>query len=121
VRGDPDSRRYNAILDEATAGPPDWVGPDRMLRPDGLYKKRSVRGPQHGPRGPRGRVVHLHSFLARARFAHGRVHGHGTGRVVELLRVLDAAKAPVMVQVPRTMFERLAPAWGLPDMPVDGS
>jgi D-alanyl-D-alanine dipeptidase len=117
----PDSRRYNAILDEATAGPPDWVGPDRMLRPDGLYKNGLFVAHNTAPVAPgAGSCIFIHSWRGPDSPTAGCT-AMEPGRVVELLRVLDAAKAPVMVQVPRTMFERLAPAWGLPDMPVDGS
>jgi D-alanyl-D-alanine dipeptidase len=116
----PGSRRYNAILDESTAGSPDWVSPDRMLRPDGLYENGLFVAHNTDPVAPgAGSCIFIHSWRGPDSPPAG-CPAMEPGRVAELLRLIDAAKKPGMVQMPRAMLDRLGPAWGLPDMSADG-
>ncbi|MFZ5810555.1 MAG: L,D-transpeptidase family protein [Thermodesulfobacteriota bacterium] len=116
----PGSRRYNAIIDESTAGSPDWTSPDRMLRPDGLYKNGLFVAHNTDPVAPgAGSCIFIHSWRGPDSPTAGCT-AMEPGRVAELLRLIDAAKKPVMAQMPRAMLDRLGPAWGLPDMPAEG-
>ncbi len=112
----PGSRRYNAILDESTAGSPDWVNPDRMLRPDGLYKNGLFVAHNTDPAVPgAGSCIFIHSWRGPDSPTAGCT-AMEPDRVAGLLGLIDAAKKPVMVQMPRAMLDRLGPAWGVPDM-----
>ncbi len=110
-----DSRKYNMVFDEGTAGPPDWSGPDRMLRADGLYANGLFVAHNTDPVAPgAGSCIFIHSWRGPDSPTAGCT-AMEPGRVVELLRRLDPAKSPVMVQLPRQARDRLAGAWGLPD------
>jgi D-alanyl-D-alanine dipeptidase len=117
----PGSRKYNAIFDESTAGMPDWTGPDRMLRKDGLYKNGLFVAHNTDPVSPgAGSCIFIHSWRGPDSPTAGCT-AMEPGRVVELLRRLDPARSPVMVQLPRAALDRLARAWGLPEMDGAGS
>ncbi|MEF3696140.1 L,D-transpeptidase family protein [Desulfolutivibrio sp.] len=115
-----DSRKYNMVFNESTAGPADWSGPDRMLRPDGLYKNGLFVAHNTDPAAPgAGSCIFIHSWRGPDSPTAGCT-AMEPGRVAALLRLLDAAKSPVMVQLPREARDRLAGAWGLPDLAAAG-
>jgi len=117
----PESRQYNVIFDESTAGTPDWTGPDRMLRADGLYKNGLFVAHNTDPVSPgAGSCIFIHSWRGPESPTAGCT-AMAPDRVVALLRLLDPAKVPVMVQLPREALDRLAGAWGLPDLDGPGS
>lgn len=110
------SRKYNVIFDESTAGPPDWTDPDRMLRKDNLYKNGVFVAHNTDPAHPgAGSCIFIHSWRGPDSPTAGCT-AMEPPRVADLLRLLDPAKNPVLVQLPRPAFARLAGPWGLPDM-----
>jgi len=116
----PPSRKYNAVFDESTAGPPDWSGPDRMLRADGLYENGLFVAHNTDPVAPgAGSCIFIHSWRGPDSPTAGCT-AMEPGRVVELLRFLDPVMSPVMVQLPGQARDRLAGAWGLPDQEAAG-
>lgn len=108
------SRHYNRILSRLPGRVADWDSSETMLRSDDLYSLGLVvEHNANPPEAGAGSCIFLHVW-----------NGPGSGTagctaldkpaVAELLGWLDAAKNPVLVQLPRAEYDRLKAAWGLP-------
>ncbi len=108
---DPASVHYNrwVRLDDPSIRR-DWKSAETMHRPDGLYDFVIVVGHNRDPVAKgRGSAIFLHAWQAPGRSTVGCT-AMEKRRVRGLLEWLDAAKAPVLVQAPRSLLPQL----GLP-------
>jgi D-alanyl-D-alanine dipeptidase len=113
-----DSTSYNRILDEDDTTPRDWQNPDRMLRPDGLYRYGLFvdhNTPDVKPGA--GSCIFLHLWRRPGAPTVGCT-AMNEPSLLAILAWIDAAKRPVLVQLPRAELARLAPAWGAPELAV---
>ncbi len=109
---DAGSEHYGKIVDrKQVAG--DWESAEQMMRDDGLYTW--VIDVAHNPErtAKRGSCIFLHVWSGPESTTSGCT-AMEEPRLVELLRSLDPAGKPVFVLLPRTEYDALATAWGLP-------
>lgn len=110
------SASYNRIVDENTVAVRDWTGLDRMLRPDGLYRYGLMvahNAPDTKPGA--GSCIFFHLWRRPGAPTAGCTAMNEPAMQV-ILAWIDAAKKPVLVQLPQAELERLAPAWGAPEL-----
>ncbi|WP_428569759.1 MAG: L,D-transpeptidase family protein [Solidesulfovibrio sp. DCME] len=110
------SASYNRILDEKPQAAKDYDSPDRMLRPDGLYRYGLMvdhNAPDTKPGA--GSCIFLHLWRRPGAPTVGCTAMNEPAMLV-ILSWIDAAKKPVIVQLPRPELNRLAPAWGAPEL-----
>jgi D-alanyl-D-alanine dipeptidase len=111
---------YNTIVPAAAPVAP-YKSAEQLFRKDWLYDELIVVDQNHAddaaaPIKGRGSCVFLHVW---------RRKGSGTAGCTAMdprdlsavLAWLDAAKAPVLVQVPSDVYDGVRPAWGLPARP----
>ncbi|EFL51349.1 ErfK/YbiS/YcfS/YnhG family protein [Solidesulfovibrio fructosivorans JJ]] len=110
------SASYNRIVDENTVPVHDWTSPDRMLRPDGLYRYGLMvehNAPDTKPAA--GSCIFFHLWRRPGAPTVGCTAMRESS-MLTLLGWIDAAKKPVVVQLPRAELQRLAPIWGAPEL-----
>jgi len=101
---DPQSRYYNRIVDRARIEAPDWRSSERMAAiPDYALGVVVAHNPRNLPGA--GSCIFMHLWLGQR----GGTAGCTVLResdMLELLRWLDPASGPVLVQLPRAVAER---------------
>ena len=111
---DPASPNYNQIRDAPSGGKPAWSSDEAMLRDDGQYALTIVVEHNSDPvEAGAGSCIFLHAWPAP------NVPSPGCtmlkpADVARLLAWLDPAKSPVLVQLPRSVYEAVRAAWDLP-------
>ena len=110
---DPASAHYNCLVDTADTHP-DWASCEDMLRPDRRYALGATVAHNTDPPAPgAGSCIFLHVWETPATPTAGC-----TAMALEDMRALalwlDAARAPLLVQLPAAEFARRQRAWGLP-------
>ncbi|MHC1711186.1 MAG: L,D-transpeptidase [Solidesulfovibrio sp.] len=113
-----DSTSYNRIVDENTVAVRDWSSPDRMLRPDGLYRYGLMvdhNAPDTKPGA--GSCIFLHLWRRPGAPTVGCT-AMNQPAMLAILAWMDPAKKPLLVQLPRAELARLAPMWGAPELVV---
>lgn len=110
---DPASPRYNRLVDTA-AEPQTWSRHEEMLRKDDLYRLGAVIGHNDDPAVPGGgSCVFLHAWGGPDQATAGCT-AVALPRLEDILRWLDPALFPVLVQLVAENRERLRTAWDLP-------
>lgn len=110
------SKSYNRMLDEDDASPHDWVDPDRMLRPDGLYRYGLFVDHNYSDtKAGAGSCIFMHLWRRPGSPTVGCTAMNDPSMQV-LLSWLDPADKPVLVQLPKAELVRLAPAWGAAEL-----
>ena len=110
------STHYNRVVDREAVTTRDWKSSEKMLRKDALYRWGAVIG--HNTKTPvpgAGSCMFLHPWSGPGIGTPGCTAAP-EDRVFEILAWLDPAARPVIVQLPRAEYDRLAPAWGLPSL-----
>jgi L,D-peptidoglycan transpeptidase YkuD (ErfK/YbiS/YcfS/YnhG family) len=108
-----ESAHYNRIV-RRSAVAKDWKSFEEMLRADGQYRLGAVVAHNADPVTPgAGSCIFLHIWLGPGVASSGCTN-MAPEAMLELLRWLDADKAPVLAQLPRAEFLRFGPAWRLP-------
>ncbi len=113
---DPAAPQYNRIVDRDATAPPPWASAERMRGVDPEYRLGIVVEHNTDPPVPgRGSCIFLHIW-------DGPAHGTSgctamTDAAIEtLLRWLDPADRPVLVQLPRAAYLARLESWGLPPL-----
>lgn len=110
---DPLSPDYNQIR-ESPAGSPLWSSDEAMLRDDGQYALTiAVDHNRDSVQAGVGSCIFLHPWRAPHVPSPGCTMLNPSD-VARLLAWLDPAKAPVLVQLPRHIYNSVAAAWDLP-------
>ena len=111
---DPRSAHYNALVD-AAATPVDWSSAEEMRRRDALYRYVVWVGHNDRPVEPGGgSCIFLHLRSGPQAVTAGCTAFEAPA-MEWLLRWLDPAARPVLVQLPEAERRERASAWGLPD------
>jgi L,D-peptidoglycan transpeptidase YkuD (ErfK/YbiS/YcfS/YnhG family) len=111
---DPGSKHYNSLVDEAET-PRDWTSAEDMRRPDELYRWVVWVGHNDAPAVPgAGSCIFLHLRRAPDAVTAGCTAFDGEA-LERVLRALDPAARPVLVQLPQAEWQRLRGSWGLPE------
>ncbi len=110
---DPASGHYNCIVDAAGV-PGDWASCEDMLRDDRRYELGAVVAHNMNPPVPgAGSCIFLHVWETPETPTSGCT-AMALDPMQEIARWLDAARAPVLVQLPESEYARHQQAWGLP-------
>jgi len=113
---DPGAPQYNTIVDRDEGAPPPWSSAERMRTVDPEYRLGIVVDHNTDPPVPgRGSCIFLHIW-------DGPTHGTSgctamTDAAIEtILRWLDPADRPVLVQLPRAEYDARRAPWHLPPL-----
>ena len=110
---DPRSRYYNQLVDEGAVAK-DWTSAEDMRREDDLYRLVVWVGHNDAPAEPgAGSCIFLHIRRPAPSTTVGCTAFEATD-MEALLRWLDPAARPVLVQLPSAAHEALRREWGLP-------
>ncbi|MGO9317667.1 MAG: L,D-transpeptidase family protein [Terracidiphilus sp.] len=113
---DAHSKFYNRVLDRATVTP-DWNSSEQMLRPDGEYRWGVVVNHNAEPvTAGSGSCIFLHIWLGPGMGTTGCT-AMAQEQLEGLLARLDAARRPLLVQLPRPEYKKLRRHWKLPRLP----
>jgi D-alanyl-D-alanine dipeptidase len=110
---DPQSEHYNKLVDQSKIEVPDWRTSEKMRRGDKLYKWGVVVNHNMPPQPGAGSCIFLHVWRNSAT---GTAGCTATSEQ-DLLRVigwLDPDRNPLLVQMPRLLYEQLRAQWKLP-------
>jgi L,D-peptidoglycan transpeptidase YkuD (ErfK/YbiS/YcfS/YnhG family) len=112
---DPASGHYNRLVDQDTARR-DWQSAEQMRRPDVLYKYGLVVGYNTGasPQPGDGSCIFVHIWSGAGQGTLGCT-AMTEVNLLGLLRWLDPAQRPALVQAPGEAYAALARRYGLPD------
>jgi len=110
---DPGSRYYNRLVDITKIKHPDWKSAENMILADQRYKWGVVVRHNEPPKPGAGSCIFLHVWLR------GDTSTSGCTAMAEqylrrLIGWLDPAKAPLLVQLPRPIYNEVRLSWGLP-------
>jgi L,D-peptidoglycan transpeptidase YkuD (ErfK/YbiS/YcfS/YnhG family) len=111
---DPASSHYNQLVERPRGTPPAWSSDEAMLRSDGQYALTIAVDHNRNPtEAGAGSCIFLHSWPA-ANTASPGCTMLDPGELARLLAWLNPADAPVLVQLPRSVYQQFAAAWDLP-------
>ncbi len=108
------SRYYNQVLDERKVAP-DWKSHEEMRRSDDAYKLGAIVEHNWGARtkAGAGSCIFLHIWGGPGSSTVGCT-AMAQENLRTVLRWLDPARSPVLVQLPREQYAQLKSAWRLP-------
>jgi D-alanyl-D-alanine dipeptidase len=110
---DPQSEHYNTLVDQSKIQAPDWRTSEKMRRDDDLYKWGVVVNHNMPAHPAAGSCIFLHVWRNSATGTAGCT----AMSEQDLLRVigwLDPDRNPLLVQMPRPLYEQLRAQWKLP-------
>jgi L,D-peptidoglycan transpeptidase YkuD (ErfK/YbiS/YcfS/YnhG family) len=100
---DPRSRYYNKLIDRSKVAKVDWRSSEQMLRSDVLYKWGIMVAHNSSATPGAGSCIYLHIWKNSSTATAGCT-AMPEQDLVQLLRWLDPAKRPVLIQMPRAEF-----------------
>jgi len=111
---DPASAHYNRVVDQSTVPRPDWASCEDMLRSDERYAVGAVVAHNAEPPVPgAGSCIFLHVWAGPGVPTAGCT-AMAPADMREIAGWLDAAAAPLLVQLPQVEYTARCAAWGLP-------
>jgi D-alanyl-D-alanine dipeptidase len=110
---DPNSRFYNKLVDRSKVAKIDWRSSEQMRRDDLLYKWGVVVDHNAGAIPGAGSCIFLHVWKGSASPTAGCT-AMPESDLVRLLRWLDPARDPILVQMPKSAYRLLQAKYGLP-------
>ena len=111
------SKFYNRIVRVDRETVKDWDSQETMRRADGLYEWGVLVGHNTSPTVPgAGSCIFIHIWRGPGQPTAGCT-AMSRDRVVGLVAWLDPQAKPVLVQLPRAAYRRLAGPWALPAFP----
>jgi D-alanyl-D-alanine dipeptidase len=114
---DPHSRYYNQLVDRSRVARVDWRSSEKMRRDDVRYKWGVFVGHNPAAIPGAGSCIFMHIWLSSATLTVGCT-AMPESKLVRLLRWLDAARHPILVQMPRANYRAVRAKYGLPpDLP----
>lgn len=107
------SAHYNTVVDEGAVPRVDWTSAEHMRTIDqyrlGVIVGYNARPPERG----RGSCIFLHIWNGPGSTTSGCT-AFDYQQLAALVKWLDPAKHPTLVQLPAAEYDRLRAAWGLP-------
>jgi L,D-peptidoglycan transpeptidase YkuD (ErfK/YbiS/YcfS/YnhG family) len=110
---DPNSHYYNELVDRSKVGQIDWRSSEQMRRDDILYKWGVIV--DHNPAAipGAGSCIFLHIWKNSSAPTAGCT-AMPESDLLRLLRWLDPARHPILVQMPRATYQSIRSKYGLP-------
>jgi len=112
---DPRSRYYNQLVDRSKIAKVDWHSSEQMLRTDNLYKWGVVVAHNSRATPGAGSCIFLHIWKD-SRSATAGCTAMAESDLVNLLRWLNPAARPVLVQMPQAEYEAARDKFRLPPL-----
>lgn len=112
---DAQSRYYNRLIDASKIDQRDWRTAEKMFREDNLYKWGVVVNHNVPAKPGAGSCIFLHIWRGPAEPTVGCT-AMAERNVVDLIHWLDPRLHPVLVQLPRTVYDDLRIKWNLPEL-----
>ncbi len=112
---DPRSRFYNQMLETTSVQHPDWRSAEKMRLSDDRYKWGIVVGHNLPPIPGAGSCIFMHVWKNSATTTVGCT-AMPEKALLDLLRWLDPAKHPLLVQTPLPVYRNLAGSGNLPPL-----
>jgi L,D-peptidoglycan transpeptidase YkuD (ErfK/YbiS/YcfS/YnhG family) len=112
---DPRSRYYNQLIDRSKTAHPDWHSSELMRRADDLYKWGIFVGHNPDAVPGAGSCIFMHIWKDASTATVGCT-AMAEPEIVRLLRWLDPAARPVLVQMPRGNYPACQASFGLPNL-----
>ncbi len=109
---DSSSSHYNTIVDRSAVARVDWSSSEKM-RSIGVYEHGVVVVQNDPPRPAGGSCIFLHLVDPKGRPTAGCTSMNAEA-MQALLRWLDPARTPLLVQLPQSEYDRLRSLWRLP-------
>jgi D-alanyl-D-alanine dipeptidase len=106
------SRHYNTIIDRNTVARVDWSSSEKM-RSIAVYEHGVVVVQNDPPRPTGGSCIFLHLVDPKGSPTAGCT-SMSSEAMDALLRWIDPARMPLLVQLPQAEYDRLRPRWLLP-------
>ncbi|MFL5574793.1 MAG: L,D-transpeptidase [Gemmatimonadaceae bacterium] len=107
------SAHYNTVVDRGAVARVDWASAERM-RQVAQYRLGVIVGYNAAPPRPgRGSCIFLHVWAGPGSTTAGCT-AFDAGALERVVRWLDPARRPVLVQLPADAYERLRERWRLP-------
>ena len=117
---DANSAWYNRIVLRDEADPVDWTSSERMLMDGIWYEQGIVVDHNTGPARPgAGSCIFLHNWSGPTDTTAGCT-AMSPEVLTQIVRWIDAARDPVLVQLTEALYEKFAPDWNLPPIPGPG-
>jgi L,D-peptidoglycan transpeptidase YkuD (ErfK/YbiS/YcfS/YnhG family) len=113
---DPHSRFYNQMLETTSVRHPDWKSAEKMRLSDDRYKWGIVVGHNVPPVPGAGSCIFMHVWKNSATTTVGCT-AMPERALLDLIRWLDPAKHPLLVQMPLPVYRELAKRAKLPSLP----
>ena len=110
---DPKSRYYNKLVDRSRVAKVDWRSAEKMRRDDVLYKWGVVVDHNPAAIAGAGSCIFLHIWKNSASPTAGCT-AMPEKDLVRLIRWLDPARRPILVQMPRPAYRAIRAKYGLP-------
>lgn len=110
---DPRSHYYNQLVDRSKIARVDWRTSEQMLRNDDLYKWGIVVEHNRTAQPGAGSCIFLHVWKGPASPTAGCT-AMPENELVKLLRWLDPAAHPILIQMPRSSYPTFQSKFGLP-------
>jgi D-alanyl-D-alanine dipeptidase len=114
---DTNSASYNQIVDASKTPNVDWKSAEKMAAPE-EYRLGVVVEHNGTNRPGAGSCIFLHVWGAPGKPTSGCT-AMEIGQLEALVAWLDHNANPILVQLPRHEYERLAPLWELPPLPAN--
>jgi len=111
---DPGSRHYNRIVDERRINDPDWKHAEKLFGVDS-YRLGLVVEHNIPPRPGAGSCIFLHIWKTPTTSTSGCT-AMSERDLVRIIHWLDPAKHPLLVQMPRPVYNTVANEWMLPTL-----
>ena len=112
---DPQSRYYNQLIDKTKIDNRDWRTAEEMFRKDDLYKWGVIVDHNVPPKPNAGSCIFLHIWRGPEEPTIGCT-AMSEKNLVEVIRWLDATRAPLLVQLPRPVYDQLRTTRNLPPL-----
>jgi zinc D-Ala-D-Ala dipeptidase len=110
---DPKSRYYNKLVDRSRVAKVDWSSAEKMRRDDMLYKWGVVVDHNPAALAGAGSCIFLHIWKNSASPTAGCT-AMPEKDLVRLIRWLDPARRPILVQMTRPAYRAIRAKYGLP-------
>ena len=110
---DPRSRHYNRLVDAESLSRRDWQSSERMRHVGERYRWGVVVAHNWNQVPGRGSCIFLHIWEGPKEGTAGCT-AMPSAQMLKVIRWLERKKNPVLVQLPRSEYERLRAGWRLP-------
>ena len=110
---DPHSRYYNQLIDQSKIRQPDWHSAEKMILADDRYKWGIVVQHNSPPTPGAGSCIFLHVWKNPETTTVGCT-AMPEAALLDLMRWLDPARHPVLIQLPSHIYSELRVRWHLP-------